>query len=174
MSTSTNLPTLYETKENIQENNDIPHINKITADDMNIIKILLENAIYSDNEYLKDINGNIINPIISRYSYDLITDGPAVKTGRKVDNKWEWVKRVSIDTNAGENQKNVNLPLNKYKILDIKCMAISNSSNSFKIPSTDVAICNIFVRTNGFLDLNMGQGNFAQGSAEVEIFYIEL
>lgn len=174
MSTSTSLPSLYEEKQNIQEQPEIPRINKVTAEDMNIIRELLENCLFKDNENIKDIDGNILDLIIPRYSYNLITDGPAVKTGRKVDDKWEWVKRVSISTNSGENLKNVYLPLNIYKILNIKCMAISNSSNSFKMPSVDAALCNIFVRNNGFLDLNMGTGNFEQGSAEVEIFFREI
>lgn len=67
MSTSANLPNLYENKENIQENVNIPRINKITADDMNIIKQLLENSVYIDNESLKDINNNAFDPIIPRY-----------------------------------------------------------------------------------------------------------
>lgn len=173
MSTSTSLPSLYEEKQNIQEQQEIPRINKVTAEDMNIIRELLRNCLFKDNENIQDINGNILDLIIPRYSYNLITDGPAVKTGRKIDNKEEWVKRVSISAKFGENQKDVKLPLSTYEIIDIKCMSISNTNNAFKVPSIDAALSNIFVKTNGFLDLNMGTENFKSGSAKVEIFYIE-
>ncbi len=67
MSTSTNLPNLYEKKENIQEKPEIPRINKIIADDMNIIRELLLNCTYISNDELKNINNESINPKISRY-----------------------------------------------------------------------------------------------------------
>ena len=134
-----------------------------------------------DNQMMENSENLVKNNVIKKYiddainslKYDLITDGPAVKTGRKIDNKEEWVKRVSISANFGENQKDVNLPLSTYEIIDIKCMSISNTNNAFKVPSIDAALSNIFVKTNGFLDLNMGTENFKSGSAKVEIFYIE-
>lgn len=67
MSTSNDFPSLYENKENIQEHPEIPNINKITADDMNTIKILLNNATYVDIENLKNVNNETINPKIPRY-----------------------------------------------------------------------------------------------------------
>lgn len=67
MNTSDNLPSLYDDKVDIQANSQIPDINKVTAQDMNIIKALLENSGYISNDGLKDINNNQVNPKIPRY-----------------------------------------------------------------------------------------------------------
>ena len=49
------------------------------------------------NSVLKDKSGNILDPKIPRYECHLELDGPPVKTGRKVDGKDEYVKRISLN-----------------------------------------------------------------------------
>lgn len=118
MSVVSNLPQLYEEKENLMTNSSIPENKKVTANDMNIIKSLLENGSFVDpnsNNKLVDHSMNELNPIISRYEklkYDLVTDGPAVKTGRKIDGKNEWVIKKSFDGAKSNDSRRLsfNLP----------------------------------------------------------------
>lgn len=72
--------------------------------------------------------------------YNLVTDGPEVKTGRTIDGKDEYTKRYSF-TNinaAGTYAKSLGLTLNSINITDIHGEAFSNSSNWFSIPMGDV------------------------------------
>ena len=70
------------------------------------------------NIFYIDKNTNIIyryNGItLVSDKYDLITDGPAVKTGRKIDGKDEWVVKKSFDNvSKGANEKlQMNIPSN--------------------------------------------------------------
>lgn len=53
------------------------------------------------NNVLKDKNDNILNSKIPRYEmlkYDLTDDANPVKTGRKVNGKDEYVKRITISS----------------------------------------------------------------------------
>ncbi len=80
--------------------------------------MLVEKTNYM-NEILKDNNGAILDPKIPRYEkikYNLVTDGKAVKTGRKIDGRNEWVKRVNIGTLPNSKDKIINAGLDFAKI----------------------------------------------------------
>lgn len=175
MSTSTNLPRLYERKENVQENLDIPRINKVTDDDMNIIKDLLENSIYKDNEGMKDYSENIFDPKIPRYEetkYNLITDGPAVKTGRKVDDKNEYAKRYHIQTIQGIAYAESGLDISKITITKIEGTVVSNSGNIFNLDTSNYNGGNNYVYFNTEFNrvaVGCDSGNYS--NAYVNLFF---
>lgn len=81
---------------------------------------------------LKDDLGNIVNCAIPRYEklkYDLITDGSAIKTGRKIDGKDEWIKRINIGALPNASQKYVSVGLDLSKIEVTKLEIIPRSVN---------------------------------------------
>ena len=63
-------------------------------------------------------------------SYNLITDGSAVKTGRQVDGKDEWVKRFSFTTSGNNTYtKSLGFVLNDVIITKLEGTEISNTGN---------------------------------------------
>lgn len=81
---------------------------------------------------LKDKNGNIVNCAIPRYEklkYNLITDGPVIKTGRKIDDKDEYVKRINVGNLPNASQKSVQIGLDLSKIEVTKLEIIPRNQN---------------------------------------------
>jgi hypothetical protein len=63
-------------------------------------------------------------------SYNLITDGDAVKTGRQIDGKDEWVKRFSFTTSGGSAySKSLGFTLSDVTITKIEGTELSNTNN---------------------------------------------
>lgn len=67
-------------------------------------------------------------------SYNLITDGSAVKTGRKIDGKDEYIKRFSFTRTQQTTQtisKDLGFTLSDMLVTDIMATGITNTSNWF-------------------------------------------
>lgn len=163
------LPELFEDKENLKALEDVLSQYKISADDMNIIKKHLINTIHSfDIEGLNRITDrykNILNPVIDRYEelkYDLITNGPTIKTGRKVDGKDEYAIRKTVAVATGEDKViSIDLPENARQInYDIQIMP-TKSNNVVVKPGFYKSSTNFFMAygyTNGNIQVQLGSG----------------
>ena len=115
-----------------------------------------------------------------RNSYDLVTDGTATLTGRKIDGKDEYVKRISMTSigSAGTHTENLGFTLSDVLIIKIDGVAISNSSNWFALPmgdynnTTNWAIRYQLTDSTNTIDVTTANANFT--SAYFEIYYISL
>lgn len=148
MSVVFNLPKLYEEKENLKVDNSIPENKKVMANDMNTIKKLLENSCFLDpnssSDKLIDYNMRTLNPIIERYEklkYNLVTDGPAVKTGRQIDGKNEWVVKKSFTGVAADTSKR--LPMN---------LPTSTKAHAFNVEITHPTGDGVLVKDGWYMD----------------------
>lgn len=111
-------------------------------------------------------------------SHNLVTDGDAVKTGRIIDGKEEYVKRyhVAINGTNGDITKALGFDLSKVTVTNIDGAFISNSDNIFAINSGvqstiayDYAVqCRA---SDNMLLVRTYNGNFA--SANINIYYIK-
>lgn len=105
------------------------------------------------NNVLKDKLGKILNPKIPRYEilkYNLITDGSPVKTGRKVDGKDEYIKRIGIAQfpNNTSLEVNTDLNVNEINVTDIKCLGYKNSDRTnITVPFISMAGTHIGLNT---------------------------
>ena len=94
------------------------------------------------NSCLTDKNGNIANPKIPRYEklkYNLLTNGPSVKTGRLIDGKEEYVRRYKINIIAGTINGNVPLGFNvsSVTISEIKGYIVYNNGNIYNLDTNN-------------------------------------
>lgn len=132
------------------------------------------------NEVLKDKNGNILNPKIPRYEYNLYTNEEPVKTGRKINGKNEYVKRVSIPQlpNNSSLEIGTGLNINEIKVIDLKGLAYRSSDNTYiPLPFISMAGINIGLNTkvidnilNILIETSSDRTNFT-GWAEVSFIY---
>lgn len=71
---------------------------------------------YWDGTALVSCFENILNQVITKFnelSYELVTDGPMVKTGRKIDGKYEYAKRIATSIKQNMNETvDMGLPSN--------------------------------------------------------------
>lgn len=92
-----------------------------------------ETDVYSCN-YINNMHPNIV------------TDGSPVKTGRKIDGKEEWVKRINFGALPNNSAKDVNTGLNANNITvtEIKGLGVRSSDNlKFLLPYISSAGTNI-------------------------------
>lgn len=92
-----------------------------------------ETDVYSCN-YINNMHPNIV------------TDGSPVKTGRKIDGKEEWVKRINFGTLPNNSTKDVNTGLNANNITvtEIKGLGVRSTDNlKFILPYISSAGTNI-------------------------------
>ena len=94
------------------------------------------------NPCLTDKNGTIANPKIPRYEkikYNLLTNGPSVKTGRLIDGKEEYVRRYKINIIAGTINGNVPLGFNvsSVTISEIKGYIVYNNGNIYNLDTNN-------------------------------------
>lgn len=92
-----------------------------------------ETDVYSCN-YINNMHPNIV------------TDGSPVKTGRKIDGKEEWVKRINFGTLPNNSSKDVNTGLNANNITvtEIKGLGVRSTDNlKFLLPYISSAGTNI-------------------------------
>ena len=132
------------------------------------------------NEVLKDKNGNILNPKIPRYEYNLYTNEEPIKTGRKINGKNEYVKRVSIPQlpNNGSLEIGTGLNINEIKVIDLKGLAYRSSDNTYiPLPFISMTGINISLNTkvidnilNILIETSSDRTNFT-GWAEVSFIY---
>ena len=137
---------------------------------------------FPEDDTSLEVNGMNITEEINkkRNSYDLVTDGTATLTGRKIDGKDEYVKRISMTSigSAGTHTENLGFTLSDVLIIKIDGVAISNSSNWFALPmgdynnTTNWAIRYQLTDSTNTIDVTTANANFT--SAYFEIYYISL
>lgn len=174
MDATANLPQLYDDKTDIQTNPEIPDINKITAKDMNTIKELLKNAAYLDNEDIMNINNDIIFP-----KTNLVTNGQAVRTGRKIDGRDEYVKRfgfTEINQSAQTYSKSLGFQLSNFIITGYEFASKSTTNNWFyATDSNSASAWGIYFSLHGnnnSLELTTLNTNIKE--AYVNVYYVEV
>lgn len=80
------------------------------------------------NEMENTLNGNITTSLANQYN--LVTDGNAVKTGRQIDGKDEWVKRFSFTTTGSQDYtKPLGFTLSDVIVTEIKGTELSTANN---------------------------------------------
>lgn len=125
-----------------------------------------DNAPYSCNY----INENMRN------TYNLVTDGPAVKTGRKIDGKDEYIKRIVCSPLGGQGETKrfpTGIDPTKSVITDIKVIGKSVMLNWFPFPNNDTGSCKIDLQSTGDLQITMYTGNWYGETAYADISYTE-
>jgi hypothetical protein len=155
----------YADKSYINLNSSVAATNKITDADMNEIKnVVNNNATEITN----------LTALINTTSYNLITDGNAVKTGRKVDGKDEYVKRISLDNFPGNNTEKqwpTGIDMTNVIITNLVIMVKSGSGNWYFLPNNDTANCRAQINGDGTVRVTMFQGNFNGRNGYAEIHY---
>ena len=132
------------------------------------------------NEVLKDKNGNILNPKIPRYEYNLYTNEEPIKTGRKIDGKSEYIKRITIPQlpNASALEVNTGLNIDDINVTNIKCLAYRSSDKTY-IPIPFISMANTHIGLNTkvtnnilylLIETTIDRTNFT-GWAEVSFIY---
>lgn len=113
-----------------------------------------------------------IDEKIKELKYNLITDGPAVKTGRKVDGKDEYVKRYHIQTIQGIAYVESGLDISKITITKIEGTVVSNSGNIFNLDTSNYNGGNNYVYFNAKFNrvaVGCDSGNYS--NAYVNLFF---
>jgi hypothetical protein len=120
---------------------------------------------------------DVIDYLISKTQekYNLITNGNPVKTGRKIDNRDEYVKRITCQNLGGSGvskQYYTGIDMSLHTITDIKLMGVSNSENVFPLPNNDTANSKITLLSDGNLQIIFYNDNWSGALAYAEIYYI--
>ena len=135
------------------------------------------------NNVLKDKLGKILNPNIPRYEtlkYNLIDNVEPIRTGRKVNGKDEYIKRITIPQlpNAGALEINTGLNIDDINITDIKCLAYRSSDKTY-IPIPFISMANSHIGLNTkvtndilylLIETTIDRSNFS-GWAEIRLVY---
>lgn len=137
---------------------------------------------FPENDTSLEVNGMNITEEINkkRNTYDLETDGAATLTGRKIDGKDEYVKRISMTSigSVGTHTENLGFTLSDVLITKIDGVAISNSSNWFALPMGDYNSTNTWTiryqltDSTNTIDVTTANANYT--SAYFDIYYISL
>ena len=135
------------------------------------------NILKLDNQIVQFDNPN------KRYEelkYNLKTNGSPVKTGRKVDGKDEYIKRISIAQlpNASALEVNTGLNINEIVVTDINCLAYRSSDKTYiPVPFISMANSNIGLNTKVnsnilylLIETTIDRSNFS-GWAEIKFIY---
>lgn len=71
---------------------------------------------------------------LSTFEYNLATNGEAVKTGRKIDNKYEYIKRISTSIGTGVSKSvSTGLTSGVHEITDYKGYITNNRGTGIKV-----------------------------------------
>lgn len=171
----------YDNKSDINTST-TPVQNKVSASDMNEIKSVvnsnanlmgdLSNLNTSDKTSLVQAVNEINTP------YDLITDGDAVLTGRKIDGKDEYVKRYSITLSSSGSgmtgEKALGFTLNDVTIIKFEGTIPSNTKNIFNLDTDNFNAGDNYVyanTTSNKLIVNCNTQNYS-GTLYVNVYYI--
>ena len=109
----------YLDKVALNENTDIPDINKVTASDMTEIKNVV-NGLVKTGQTTTDEETYSCNYINNLGNYS--TDGKPYKTGRKINGKDEYVIESNIGALPNKTYKN----LNSYFFNDVSGLNLNN------------------------------------------------
>lgn len=177
----------YENKENMYNNTQIDRKYKAVADDFNEIK-QQHNNLETAHNTLEDIVGllanlttadksSIVNAINEINGHNHITtDGSECLTGRIIDNKPEYVKRIKLNSLPNSTSQDYATGIILSNIIptkNIDIMALSNSNNWFPMPNNDTAESRVTLIINSnVLRLWIGNANFKDGSGYADLYYI--
>lgn len=137
------------------------------------------------NHNILKLNNQIVqfdnpNKRYEELKYNLKTNGSPVKTGRKVDGKDEYIKRISIAhfPNNDALEINTGLNVNEINITDIKCLGYRSTDRTYiTVPFISMAGSHIGLNTkvtNNILYLlietTIDRSSF-NGWAEIKFIY---
>lgn len=109
----------------------------INADNLNKIENELESLegnISDINDDITTINGSIAAIPNKREKYNLVTNGDAVETGRKINGYTEYVKRISTSVTAGVNKTfSTGLTNGRYEITNYEGIITNFSGTNAKV-----------------------------------------
>ena len=128
----------------------------------------------SDNNSLEVLGINILNSI-NEIKYDLITGGSAIKTGRKIDGKDEYIKRIecnNLGASGVEKEYATGIDVPNSIITDINVIGIAGSGNYFPFPNNDAANSKIVLKYTGDLGITIYNQYWENGTAYADIKYI--
>lgn len=117
---------------------------------------------------------------VNNMQTNITTNGSPVKTGRKVDGKDEYIKRISIAQlpNASALEVNTGLNINEIVVTDINCLAYRSSDKTYiPVPFISMANSNIGLNTKVnsnilylLIETTIDRSNFS-GWAEIRFIY---
>ena len=113
---------------------------------------------------------------IATLSYNLTTGATPIKTGRKIDNKDEYVYRINIGTLPNNGNKTYSLPFTIGKCYDIKGVARRSTDNvdfplPYVNPGAGMAYCiGVWTQNKNTLIVNTGT-NRTDLSGYVDIYF---
>lgn len=151
-------------------------VTPISDDNLNKI----EHGIAANSNNITLINTELasLDTRLDTFEYNLVSNGSAVKTGRQIDGKDEYVKRYHFTSinSANTFTKSLEFTLSSVIITKSYGMVYSNSYNWFPISmgdfnnETNYAVRYNLAATNNVLQLVTANGNFSE--AYIEIYYI--
>ena len=126
------------------------------------------------NEMQNILNDNIGEAVSNQVV--LTTNGNAIPTGRKIDGKIEYVKRIALndfpDTNQTETW-DTGINMANLIMTDLKVTVKSGSGNWFLLPNNDSVNSRVQLNSSGYVSVTMYTGylNGNNGYAEVYYYY---
>lgn len=128
----------------------------------------MQDGIYEDI----DANKEAINTL----SYNVVTNGDAVKTGRKIDGKDEYVKRFKINISNRQGTAPLGFILSNVTIVEMKGIIYSDSNNVFNLDTNNFGLggsANCMTLLSGSNMLNVKcNSDYFNTNAVVMIYYI--
>lgn len=106
---------------------------------------------------------------------NLVTGGSIIKTGRVIDGKFEYVKRMNLTNFPGNGETKtwatgLNVP--NIIVTDIKVIVLSGSGNWFMLPNNDSVNSKTSLNKDGNINVTCYQGNLKNCAGYAEIYYI--
>lgn len=130
----------FDNKENLNTEQDVPRINKVIDDDMNQLKNVANTNANNvgDMVQLNNPSDSLVGAL-NVLNYNIITNGQAVKTGRKIDGKDEYVKRYKINIVAGTINGNVALGFNlaSVTVSEMKGYIVYNNGSIYNLDTNN-------------------------------------
>lgn len=108
---------------------------------------------------------------------NLVTDGLAIKTGRIVDGKLEYVKRITLNGFPGNGETktwSTGLDVPNIIVTDLKISVLSGSGNWFMLPNNTDVDSKTSLNKTGTINITCYQGNLKGCSGYAEIHYINI
>lgn len=149
----------YANKSYINQNPDVADTNKFRDVDANEIKSVVNN------------NASILGTL----NYNVITDGTEVKTGRQIDGKDEYIKRIecnNLGASGVEKEYATGIDVPNSIITDINVIGLAGSGNWFPLPNNDAANSKIVLKYTGDLGITIYNQYWENGTAYADIKYI--
>lgn len=145
----------FDDKQNLNTNSDIARINKVIDDDINQLKDVANtnaNNIGNLEELSTTDKSSLVNAI-NNLTYNLVTNGGAVKTGRLIDGKEEYVKRYQMPINSVSGEINtraqgsapLGLNLSAITVTEMNGCILSNTNNVFSLDTSNFNAGNNYV-----------------------------